>query len=340
MTNLLEYHILQGTVSTASVPVGVSTFAQTLLDDKAYCNVTGGQQMIINKGGDDVVVFTTGLGSRSTVEKADLAFAGGLIQIVDTLMVPPARLEPTARDAYKDLQSFLGALYTAGLVSEFADSTDVTIFAPRNAAFQLIAGTLEDLSKDELANILRYHLIPNRVIFSTEFQNGSSLATANDAIPDLKLHVFRSGNNMYFDRAQLLQPDILIANGVVHIIDAVLNPAAAEAIPDPAIATQAPVFPVTGSKTATGTKAPVPFTSGLPCTSDCPVTSTSVDPGSTGTADGSGVGPTTTSTGLRSPSSNGAGGFAARCTGVPVPVPVAAAAVLVGAMGMDFVGLV
>ncbi|KAM7197933.1 Fasciclin domain containing protein [Naviculisporaceae sp. PSN 640] len=333
VTNLLEYHILQGTVSTASVPVGVSTFAPTLLTDRAYSNVTGGQQMLINKGGDDVVVFTSGLGSRSTVVKPDLAFKGGLIQIVDTLMVPPARLEPTARDAYKDLQSFLGALYTADLVSEFADSTDVTIFAPRNSAFQIVAGTLEDLSKDELADILRYHLVPKQVMSSTEFQNGTNLTTASDAIPDLELHVIRSGNNMYFNRAQLLQPDILIANGVVHIIDAVLNPAAAAATPDPAIGTQAPVFPVTGSKTATGTKVPVPFTTGLPCTSDCPITSSAVSE-PTGTADG----PTTTSTGFRGSSSNGAGGFAARCTGVPAAG--VAAAMLVGAVGMDFVGLV
>lgn len=338
MTNLLEYHILQGTVATASVPVGVSTFVKTLLSDKAYSNVTDGQQMLINKGGDDVVVFTSGLGSRSTVVKPDLAFAGGLIQVVDTLMVPPARLEPTARDAYKDLQSFLGALYAADVVSEFADSTDVTIFAPRNSAFQLIAGTLEDLSKEELANILRYHLLPNQVLSSTGFENGTNLTTANDAIPGLTLHVTRAGNNMYFDRAQLLQPDILIANGVVHIIDAVLNPEAAAATPDPAIGTQAPVFPVTGTKTATGTKVPVPFTSDLPCTADCPVTTTSeAAGGSTGTADG--TAPTTTTTGLRISTSKGgvAGGFVARCTGVP---GVAAAAVLVGAVGMDIVGLV
>ncbi|KAM7189950.1 FAS1 domain containing protein [Rhypophila sp. PSN 637] len=333
VTNLLEYHILQGTVSTASVPVGVSTFAKTLLNDKKWSNVSEGQQMLINKGGDDVVVFTSGLGSRSTVVEADLAFTGGLVQIVDTLMVPPARLEPTTRDAYKDLQSFLGALYAADLVSEFADATDVTIFAPRNSAFQRIAGTLEDLDKKALADILRYHLIPNQVLSSTEFQNGTNLTTANDEIPDLTLHVTRAGNNVYFNSAQMLQPDILIANGVVHIIDAVLNPDARAATPDPAIGTQAPVFPVTGTKTAVGTKAPVPFTSDFPCTVDCPISTASSEP--SGSADGAA---TTTTTGLRLSSSKG---FAARCTGVPAQAgAAAAAAMLVGAVGMEFVGLV
>ncbi|KAK0726872.1 fasciclin domain-containing protein, partial [Lasiosphaeria miniovina] len=269
VTNFLLYHIMQGTVSTAAVPQGVSTFVSSLLTDPAYTNVTGGQKVIIDKQPDNAVVFTSGIGSRATVVEPDIPFTGGLLHIVETLMVPPARLETTTRDYYKDLQSFLGALYAAGLVSEFADQSNVTILAPREDAFQRVAPALAALSKADLANVLRYHLLPGTVRPSVTFANATHLATAADG--GQKISLRRAGNNLYFDRAQLLQPDILIANGVVHIIADVLNPNATSAPPDPALGTQAPAY-----SPALATDSALPFVTALPCTTDCPVTTTAI----------------------------------------------------------------
>lgn len=52
-----------------------------------------------------------------------------------------------------------------------------------------------------------------------------------------------------------------------------MNPAQANATPDTNLETQDAVFELTGP-TATGSRAPIPFTSNLPCTSDCPETET------------------------------------------------------------------
>lgn len=311
---MLEYHILQGTVSTDAVPEGPTTFASTLLTDPAYTNVTGGQKVLINKQPGDVVVFTSGSGSRATLLDGDIAFKGGLIQIVDTLMVPPSRLEPTMRVAYKDLTAFLAALYAADLVPFFADSGNVTIFAPRNSAFQLLAGTLSGLSKDALARILKYHIVSGQVILSPQLTNGTNLTTsATDAAGNpIKAHVLRSGNNAYIDRSQLVQPDILIANGVVHMVDGVLNPDAPGVQPDPAIGTQPPVFPQTGA-TSTGSRVETPFITALPCTENCPVPTTA-SANVTAVVTTGGTGSSSSSTTLRSTTSQG--GAAARQTGL------------------------
>lgn len=314
VTNMLEYHILQGTVSTDAVPEGPTTFASTLLTDTAYTNVTGGQKVLINKQPGNVIVFTSGAGSRATLLDGDIAFRGGLIQVVDTLMVPPERLEPTMRVAYKDLTAFLAALYAADLVPSFADATNVTIFAPRNSAFQLLAGTLSGLSKDALARILKYHIVPGQVMLSPQLANGTNLTTsATDAAGNpIKAHVLRAGNNAYIDRSQLVQPDILVANGVVHMVDGVLNPDAPDVQPDPAVGTQPPVFPQTGA-TSTGSRVETPFLTALPCTADCPVPTTAsanVTQAATTTATSS----DSTSTTVRSTSSKGAA--AARQTGM------------------------
>lgn len=331
MTNILEYHILQGTVSTNALPEGPSTFAASLLTDKAYTNVTRGQNVIINKQPGDVVVFTTGSGSRSTLLKGDITFTGGLIQVVDTLLVPPSRLEPTARDSYPDLTAFLGALYAARLVPQFADLANVTIFAPRNAAFQLVSGALSALKPDELARVLQYHLLPGRVLASSTLFDADGPNSTDTAAPQdgdgngtVPLRITRAGNNLFVDAARVIQPDILIANGVVHMVDAVLNPDDAEQVPDPAQATQAPAFGLTGA-TSTGAGAPTPFTTALPCTVDCPITTT----------DG-GEGGSSTSTSVRTTRSK-AGVAGARCTGL---AGVGAGVGLVGVgMGMGMLGI-
>lgn len=68
---------------------------------------------------------------------------------------------------------------------------------------------------------------------------------------------------MFINSAQVTEKDILIANGVIHTIDAVLNPDDAGEVPNPDVATQKPVFasatPVTN----------VPFTSAIPCSTAC-----------------------------------------------------------------------
>src|SRR3569833_3778352 len=268
-------------------------------------NETCGQNIVVYKQPGDDSFFASGSGPRSTVTQADIAFAGGRVQVVDTILVPPARLETTARDAYpRDLTAFLGALYDADLVSQFADSANVTIFAPSNAAFQRVGSALTGLDKLSLARILQYHMVPHAVMPSPTLRNGTNLST----VANLPLHVTRAGNNLYVDAAQVVQPDILVANGVVHIIGDVLSPDAPALRPDPALGTQPPAFAVNGTATATGNGAPTPFTSALPCTSDCPTPTAAGGSGGNGTA-------VLTSTGTARSRSSGNGAGPTPCPG-------------------------
>jgi len=219
VTAVLRYHVLQGTIVAANMSEGPPVFRSSLLADKAFTNVTGGQNVVVYRQAGDTVVFASGDGTRSTLLEADALFKGGSVQMVDTLMVPPARLERTARDTYpRDLSAFLGALYAAGIVADVADAADVTIFAPRNAAFQQLAGALETLPREQLMEVLRYHVVPGKVLASTALINDtelvSSLGQANG-----RVKITRAGNNVFVNAAQVVQPDILIANGVVHVID-------------------------------------------------------------------------------------------------------------------------
>ncbi|KAL0936192.1 beta-ig-h3 fasciclin [Colletotrichum truncatum] len=326
----LLYGIINGKISFDALFPGNSSIEDTLLTDSRYSNVTGGQSVLVTKSPNNEVVVTSGVAQRTTAIRTDITFDGGLIQIIDSLMVTPARLEKTVRDAYQDLTSFLGALYTTDLVSEFAETRNVTIFAPRNAAFQQVAGALSGLSKDDLRRVLRYHIVPSTVVGKAALANGTKLATGIDK---KSLEVTLFNNDIFIDSARIIQTDILIANGVVQVLDAVLNVNSNNTSPNVTAVTQAPVFTLTGN-TETGTAAPTPFASALPCTTDCPVTG-----GGGGGGNGSGKSGTGTATGGVRPSSSTGGVAPARCTG-GITGAAMGLGLAVGVLGMEAIGVV
>ena len=238
---------------------GTPTFIPTLLTNPEWSNVTGGQNVENVKQAGDVVVFVSGQGSRSTLVQADLSFTGGVVQIIDSLLIPPSTLTDTTT-AF-NLTSFQGALYAADKLPADSYTPNATFFAPWNEGFQNLGPAISSMTSGELATIMDYHLL-DQVVYSTGLTNGTKFLTNQGE----NITILHSGNNVYINSAQLLQADILIANGVLHVIDNVLNPQGPGAKPNPAIASQAPVYASASSVTN------LPFTSAIPCTVSCPVT--------------------------------------------------------------------
>ena len=93
--------------------------------------------------------------------------------------------------------------------------SDYTIFVPTNEAFESIGSVLETADQSTLQEVLRYHVIPNNVIFSPSL--------GNVTVPSLQ------GNNLTFtvlpdgsawvNDAKITFPNSILYNGVAHIID-------------------------------------------------------------------------------------------------------------------------
>lgn len=188
-------------------------------------------------------------------------FTGGVVQVIDSLLIPPANLSQTLNSF--NLTSYQGSLYAAGKNATYTNTPNVTIFAPNNAAFQALGPVITSMTSDQLATVLDYMLIPNQVIYSTGLTNGTKFATAQGG----NISVLHSGNNVYINSAELLNSDILIANGVLHVVDNVLNWQGPGAQPNPAIPSQAPVF------ASASLVSNLPFTSNIPCSTKCPAPS-------------------------------------------------------------------
>ncbi|KAM0506082.1 hypothetical protein D7B24_003290 [Verticillium nonalfalfae] len=282
----LQYGILSGRHALEKLAPGDTQTIPTLLTDKRFANVTNGQKVLVTVQPGGEVVLTSGAGTHVTVVKADVPFDGGLVQIIESLMVTPRRLEGSIRDSYTDLTGFLGALYRAELVDEFAETANSTILAPHNAAWQRFGAGFESMGREELRRVLRYHLVPGRVLRAADLEDGTRLATGDDKGTEVR--VTRFINDIYVDTGRIIQTDLLIANGIIQVVDAVLNVDEGGAKPDVTASAQAPAFTFAEEEASgTGTAADVPFTSALPCTAEC-TTSTSRGPQATGTTEGNG----------------------------------------------------
>lgn len=272
---IIRYHILKREVKLTSIELGDTIVESTLLDNSTYANVTGGQQIMMTKQPSGEVVIVSGFANRGEISEEDVAFTYGTIQVTGAVMRIPLALAPTARDAYTDMVSFLGALYKHELYKEFSNMKNVTMFIPRVSAFQTLAGRLENVDREAFRHILKYHVAPGLVAHAWELENGAILPTLGRSQgsrgPADNVTVTRSGNNIYINSAQLTQTDMLISNGIVHLMDNILSPLNRSALPDlnPRVKSQTPVMTPTGA-TSTGNRVPTPWISDLPCTRDCP----------------------------------------------------------------------
>ncbi|OTA52439.1 FAS1 domain-containing protein [Hypoxylon sp. EC38] len=291
---LLSYHVLNGTYHNTSF-TNQSIFIPTTLTNSTYTNVTGGQ-VVEARLYDNNVTFFSALKQNASIITPNVNFTGGTIHIIDRLLYIPQNVSETLSNA--NLTAAEGAVNTVNLTDSVINTHDVTIFAPDNDAFNAIGSIISNLTSDDLTNIIGYHVVNGSVNYSTQLQN-TTLTTVNGQ----NITITVENGTVYVNSARVTVPDILLANGVVHVIDQVLNPNNTSATPNPTATTTTPAFTSASSGTAG-----VPFTSGI-------TTPTTTFPAATSAG---GPSETTSSSGAAMPMKTGAVGAAALFGGAAV----------------------
>ncbi|KAK7190687.1 hypothetical protein DPSP01_006704 [Paraphaeosphaeria sporulosa] len=238
---LLAYHVLNGTYVSSDFSE-TPAFAHTLLtpsgQSDSLTNVTGGQNVGLQLIGGNATIVSGELKGSNVVE-ADIQAANGVVvHKIDSVLTIP-RNASTTLTAQSDVEvtSILSALTTANLVGTIDTIADLTIFVPNDAAFAAIASTLANASVEAITSILTYHAVAGAVVFSSDITN-TTVKTVNGA--ELTLAVGTDGN-AYIDNAKVVLPNIILSNGVAHIIDSVLNPESETPTPGNGTSTSAPV---------------------------------------------------------------------------------------------------
>ena len=141
------------------------------------------------------------------------AFAGGMKKdIVDT-----------AVDA-GSFNTLVAAVKAAGLVDTLKGDGPFTVFAPTDAAFaKLPAGTVEMLLKPEnkakLVAVLTYHVVPGKVMSGD--LTGKKLEAKTVQGSSVSIDATKG---VMVDGANVTSADIETSNGVIHVVDTVIQP--------------------------------------------------------------------------------------------------------------------
>jgi uncharacterized surface protein with fasciclin (FAS1) repeats len=133
--------------------------------------------------------------------------------------------------------TLVAAVKAADLVATLQGTGPFTVFAPVNDAFEnLPAGTVETLLKPEnkatLAGVLTYHVVPGKLdaaaVKAAIAKGGGKAVVKTAAGGSLTLTANGPGNVVVTDEkggvANIVTYDVMQANGVIHVVDAVLLP--------------------------------------------------------------------------------------------------------------------
>jgi len=162
--------------------------------------------------------------NNAVVVAANIQASNGVVHVIDAILMPELPTN-TVFDiiANSEVHNTLeAAIVAAGLDETLASDGPFTVFAPTDDAFSLIpANVIETLLADptgDLTQILLNHVVSGATM-STDLSDGMMITTlqGGEVMVSITDGVVMIGN------ATVIIADITADNGVVHVIDAVLE---------------------------------------------------------------------------------------------------------------------
>lgn len=128
-----------------------------------------------------------------------------------------------------NFKTLIAAAKAAGLVAPLVGKGPLTVLAPTDEAFAKLGGDaiaelLRPENKETLANILKYHVIAGSVKATDALKAGSAATLMGQEVS----FALNGGRLRINGEVNVIANDVLASNGVIHIIDQVLIPAAPE----------------------------------------------------------------------------------------------------------------
>lgn len=199
VASILRYHIVSDAVYSSALSNGM--IVRTLEGPQVFISVTGGNVYV----------------NTAKVTAADVTASNGVVHKLDKPLIPPAR-DIVDLAISVGLSKLVEAVTAAGLVDTLRNG-NFTVFAPSNAAFD--AAGLDLTDRAQLDRVLKYHLV-STVTYSFGLSNGQEIDTV---LSGSAISVSIAGNSVTLNgEADVGSPDQQTSNGVVHIIDKVLDP--------------------------------------------------------------------------------------------------------------------
>ena len=204
LVEVLSYHVVSGNIASGDLSAEQSV--ETLAGGNLFVTAADGEVRV---------------NDNATVVNADIEASNGVIHGIDQVVLP---------DSYQDivgiiskrygLQSLEDAVVSEELASALQGDGPFTVFAPTNEAFANF-----DLGDQNLSDVLQYHVIEDEVL-SGDLSAAQTVTTMQGEeltieAADGTVTLTDNSGQMY----EVTEADLQGTNGIVHIIDGVLNPA-------------------------------------------------------------------------------------------------------------------
>jgi uncharacterized surface protein with fasciclin (FAS1) repeats len=257
ITNVLKYHTLEGNpFEKLSEEVNVLANSELKQDIYNHRNGSDGQVIFVSENtetSDDEIptaVVASGAGKTVNMSLVDDEWDGGRFQIVDGLLTLPKTCTDTMLDADNGWTTLVSALERTNLTDVLNNFANVTCLAPNNDAFKSAGSPETELPVETLANALKYHTLPGAQ-YSTGFKDGDEFPTAAGGIVQVTV---KANGTIYFNDAQVLKPNVITNNGVIHVLDRIMTERNAT---KPTTSTSSSPSP-TATENSSGTQSPTP----------------------------------------------------------------------------------
>lgn len=218
---LVLYHVLYGSVTTTTIPSGRNA-VETASRGTAF----------FTKSADGTVYI-----NQAKLTQGDLAVANGYIHKINRVLTPATGNLLATIQSNPSLTFLSAAIKRIGTsnptvlatLTNPSSANLVTVFAPSDDAFRASGryttlSAIETADQQTLANTLLYH-VTSGILFSNQLQTGSVTSLYNNSrftVTVMPTQTTVKGNRNA-TAAVIKQADIPTTNGVIHIIDTLLQ---------------------------------------------------------------------------------------------------------------------
>lgn len=206
LTQILTYHVVPGRVNASTAY------------DLDFAGTVNGQRLPINFRGEGLKV------GDANIKVTDVQCSNGVIHVIDSVLMPALADIPTTAQSAGQFNTLLAAVGAAGLADVLAGDGPFTVFAPTDEAFAAlpegtVATLLKPENKQQLVDILKYHVISGRV-----YDTDAVAAKRAETLLGRGVNIGLNAEGITVNDAKIVARNIDASNGVIHVIDQVLIP--------------------------------------------------------------------------------------------------------------------
>ncbi len=220
LRTVLKYHVLTSEVRAAGIPFGKA--------------ITSAEGSIFKIDSGSPPLITDGRNRTARVTATDIGASNGVVHLIDKVILPANKnivetAQALAGGTQPQFTVLVDAVVAADLAATLSGPGPFTVFAPTDAAFAALLTELGVTKAQLLANkplltaVLKYHVVAGRVL-EADVPVGAPITTVETGkfTVDAQLDITDARGR----KAKIIATDTFATNGVIHVIDKVILPAA------------------------------------------------------------------------------------------------------------------